>query len=43
MSVSETLLANEAKETGRIEAFSDGVFAIAFTLLILDIKVPREI
>lgn len=27
-------------ETSRIEAFSDGVFAIAMTLLILDIKVP---
>ena len=28
-------------ETGRVEAFSDGVFAIAMTLLILEIKIPR--
>jgi uncharacterized membrane protein len=28
-------------DNSRLEAFCDGVFAIALTLLIIDIKLPR--
>ncbi|MDQ6660862.1 MAG: TMEM175 family protein [Chloroflexota bacterium] len=34
---------DDHKETGRIEAFSDGVFAVAITLLVLGIQPPPEI
>jgi len=39
----DTRLPADEKETNRVEAFSDGVFAVAITILVFGITLPREL
>ncbi len=43
MAANEPTVGNDVKETGRVESFSDGVFSVAITLLILNIVSPTHL
>lgn len=41
MTKENALMRTEENETGRVEAFSDGVFAVSITLLAFNLQVPK--